>query len=237
MSPDNLSPVTEAEFMSFAQRVATTLVSYSKQQGDIDSLKASLEDTKNERDHLRSENTKLNQDVGEITTLADGYSRERDDAMRRVADLEGKLRYQEEMAIQRDAKVTEVQGENTNLKTRLDQVRHELDVMDNSHKSLSTQLADTGRDRDHWQQAANEAERNLKEVSTKLDKIPLPIRAHFTGESLETTKPEPQKVDTSEHGERYPDPSKPRPWAPPVEMKPVQEEAPTDHPEWMKPQS
>jgi chromosome segregation ATPase len=231
----NLSPVTESEVMNFASRICTTIVAHSQQQGRIESLERSLNDTTTERDHLRSENSRLNQEIGETTTLADGYSRERDDAFRRVADLEGKLRYQEEMAISRDAKVAELQGQ---LKQAQDEARTKSqEAESNFHKfnDVSGRLQTLTESVEYWRQAADSAHHDAIEAQTKLEKIPFAIRSHFTGEV--EAKPEPQ-TPKSETAKDVPitegnATEKPAPWTPPVEMKPVQEESKPDHPEWM----
>jgi chromosome segregation ATPase len=232
----NLSPVTESEVMTFASRICTTIVAHSQQQGTIDHLKEIVEKTTTERDHLRSENAKLNQDIGETTTLADGYSRERDDAMRRVQELEGKLRYQEEMAIQRDAKVAEVQGLLNTLESKHRATASENEILNQTVSSLRGDLDQASRDRDNWQAACNRAHSELGECRTKLDKIPLPIRSHFTGESIEPQTPKPETAkDVAITENAKPSgtaqESSGTEWKPSgPEMKPVQEEHKDDMP-------
>lgn len=218
----NLSPVTESEVMNFASRICTTIVAHSQQQGRIESLERSLNDTTSERDHLRSENARLNQEIGETTSLADGYSRERDDAMRRVADLEGKLRYQEEMAISRDAKVAELQSEKSKLGTELDHVHTELANANKTISELRGDLEAALQSRNQYMERANKAESAIHENQYRLDKIPLAIRSHFTGET--ESKPEPQTPKPETAKDVNITEGQSTGWTPSVEMKPVQEE-------------
>lgn len=201
--------------MSFASRICTTIVAHSEQQTQINNLSEAYNTTVQERDHLRSENAKLNQDVGELDTIANSYSRERDEAIKQVQELQGKLRYQEEMAIARDAKVSELTGSNNNLQVQVNSLETISNRRADEVHTLNNHVVELERDLDHWKQAFDNANAGYVEVTTKLDKIPLPIRAHFTGESLEPPKPEPVNVPITEN----------RPEAP--EMKPV---LPEDHP-------
>src|SRR5438046_4977281 len=91
--------------------------------------------------------------------------------------------------------------------------------------NLSFELHHTQEENKSVHDRLFKAEADLQDITTKLDKIPLPIRAHFTGESLEP-KPEPEtpKSETTKDvpiNERTSTTNVD--WKPTVEMKPVQQ--------------
>ena len=55
----NLIPVTEAEMASFAQRLTTMIVGHSRQAGELEEIKAKVNDLSSRVNELRTENLGL----------------------------------------------------------------------------------------------------------------------------------------------------------------------------------
>lgn len=189
MTDVNISPVTESEVMTFANRLCTMIVANSNQQAALDKLSEAHTQTVMECDYLRSENASLNTSIGESNTLADSYARERDAAQTELGSVKEKLQGLQDMLVARDHTVSQLRLYNHNLDMENVRLQDRTKHLEFENSNLQSKLSEAEQARDNHATHAGNLHNELVEARSNLEKIrsvfgPVPIPAN-------QDKPEP----------------------------------------------
>lgn len=250
------TPVTEAEVMSFARRMATSLVGYSKQAEELIAIKTELDGLRLKLQNVEADNAKLNADIHSATELASQAEKERDLAKAESSTWQSKATHLQDLMIGRDATVSE-------LRQKL--VKVETDYAESSRRValLEGETASLTKDRDGWLNAhhamedkASKLEADLAKATSDLAAIRSAhekVFAAFGGQSapgptvgsVQSTTAEtlPSSPTAPTQSAEKPTPVSSEPWQPSVEMpkvvdeggKPLPSTTDPNVPEWLKP--
>lgn len=171
MTDVNISPVTESEVMSFAERICTTIVAHSKQADFITELRANLGKSLDEANYLRQENSKLNTSIGESNTLADSYARERDAAQTELGSVKEKLQGLQDLLVSRDYAVSQLRLANDHLSIDNSSLSDKVKHLEFENGNLRGKLSDAERSRDNHAANVDMLHSELVSVRADLDAI------------------------------------------------------------------
>lgn len=158
------APVTEGEVMSFAQRIATTLVSYSQQAEELHRLRDIQRQTLQEFDRMRQDNAQLRRDVQAATELATQAERDKTEWQRQAEEAKSAAKALQDAMIGRDATVSE-------LRQKLNAVENERD---SAVREADSRMAENERLKEslnHWKSEAERLSHDLAEANRERAKL------------------------------------------------------------------
>jgi chromosome segregation ATPase len=167
----NIVPVTEAEMATWTQRLMTTVVGYSKQSAELEEIKQRVNSLYDQVSQLRSENANLHKERDEALALAVENEGKLNDTRRHRDDLEQRVHSLNEAIIGSNREVSDLRGLLTSAKLDAEDKQRQVEARDRRIADLENTLASVSERRDHWQDRAQDAEKELGETKAKLQKV------------------------------------------------------------------
>lgn len=165
-----VSPVTEDEVQSFAQRIVTTIVSVSQQARELEGLKSRLDALASELAIAHDETKKLKGEVADTWEYVQTVERERDQARQDLAQGQQEAEARVQQAQQDAARAySTLDSFKAKAAQDLDDLLRSNGIKDRRIAELEQAYTGLSREAEDWQVKANEAERIAADRARSLD--------------------------------------------------------------------
>lgn len=167
----NIVPVTEAEMRGIADRLISTVVGYSSQARELEQLKAQMTTLSDQVRAMTADNYTLRRERDEALQMAVENEAKMNDARKHRDELISKVGTLSETIFSRDARVKELEGLEISARLALEDEQRAHTNTRRQRDDFEHTLNTVRERRDHWQNRAEDAERELAETKAKLKAI------------------------------------------------------------------
>lgn len=182
--PVSNSPLSEDEMRAFFERMVTTIVGYSKQDGEIKALQSQVAEVNDKLSRMSEYVVRLeaqNQNLKDQVHAKDATIAERDT---RISDLEVENSLYSEQVANLNSRISALEGERDNLRSSLEDMTTRSHDLERTIEAQSRELFEKAEqlrlvmeDRDNASRLYSETRDKLVEAEAKLRKVEEAIRS------------------------------------------------------------